>query len=90
MPDNIADILDEAGRLPLNSAARNRLEDAALEESGITNFNQLATFVEAVARRAAQENGASGDTETAEELFGSSLTISESLRMLHEIIQSLA
>jgi hypothetical protein len=52
-------------------------------------MNQSATLVEAVARRAAIENGASGDTETAEELFNSSLTISESLRMLHELVQSL-
>jgi hypothetical protein len=36
------------------------------------------------------ENEASGDTETTEELFNSSLTISESLRMLHEPIQSIA
>jgi hypothetical protein len=90
MPESIAELLEQAGNLPTNSAARNRLEDRVLEESQITNMNQLATLVEAIARRAALENGAYGDQDTAEELFASSLTISESLRMMHELIQTLA
>lgn len=90
MPENIADLLDDAGKLPVNSPSRNRLEDLILEETGVTNMVQLATFVEAVARRASLENGAYGDQDSAEELFASSLTISESLRMLHEIIQTMA
>lgn len=47
-------------------------------------MEQLATLVEAVARRAAFENGAYGDQETAEALFQNAQTISESLQMMHE------
>lgn len=90
MSESIAELLTQAGALSVNSPARNRLEDRVLEESQITNMEQLATLVEAVARRAALENGAYGDQDTAEALFQNAQTISESLRMMHELIQSLA
>ncbi len=63
--DPIAQLLDEAAQLPINSAARTRLEKRVLNETGITNMNQVAGLVEAVALHAALENGASGDQETA-------------------------
>ncbi|RYG75282.1 hypothetical protein EON80_01185 [bacterium] len=90
MSDTIAHILDEASHLPIHSDARNRLEDKVLEDTEIVNMEQVATLVEAVARRAAYENGASGDEDSAQALLDSSQTISEALRRLHEIIQSMA
>jgi hypothetical protein len=90
MSDTIAEMLDEAAGLPLNSSSRNRIEDRLLDESGVTTMEQLATFVEVVARRAAQENGAHGDEDSAEALFSHAQTVSETLRRLHELIQSLA
>jgi predicted flap endonuclease-1-like 5' DNA nuclease len=76
--------------LPVNSEARKRLEKRALNETGITNFNQVAALVEAVAIHAALENGKSGDVDTAEALFAQAQTISEALRKLHELVQTLA
>lgn len=87
---SIAALLDEAQQWPLNSANRLRIEDELLRQSEVTNMNQLATFVEALALRAAQENGAHGDKDTAEALFAHAQTISETLRRLHELIQSIA
>jgi hypothetical protein len=90
VPETIADLLEEAATLPITSPSRNRLEDQVLEETGITTMNQVATLVEAVARRAALENGAHGDEDSAEALFGSAQTISSALRKLHDLIQTLA
>ena len=89
MPD-IASQLDKAEQLPLNSSERRRIETKILEETEITNFNQVATLVEALALSAALENGASGDEDTAEALFANAQTIAEALRRLHELIQDLA
>lgn len=88
--DSVADLLDQAATLPVNSAERKRLEKRVLQETEITNFNQCAALVEAVAIHAALENGASGDEDTAEALFVQAQTISEALRKLHELIQTLA
>jgi predicted house-cleaning noncanonical NTP pyrophosphatase (MazG superfamily) len=90
MAESIADLLDEAGRLPLNNSSRNRLEERVLEATEITNMEQLATLVEAVAARAAAENASHGDREMADSLFAGAQTISESLRRMHDIIQSMA
>ncbi|BCM88717.1 hypothetical protein IAD21_00559 [Abditibacteriota bacterium] len=88
--DTIAQLLDQSSTLPINSDARKRLEKRVLNETEITNFNQVAALVEAVAIHAALENGASGDEDTAEALFAQAQTISEALRKLHELIQTLA
>ncbi|BCM90157.1 hypothetical protein IAD21_02008 [Abditibacteriota bacterium] len=88
--DTIAHLLNHAATLPINSDARKRLEKRVLNETEITNFNQVVVLVEAVAIHAALENGASGDEDTAEALFAQSQTISEALRNLHELIQTLA
>lgn len=88
--DSIAHLLDEAAQLPLNSAARTRLEKRVLNETGITNMNQIAGLVEAVALHAALENGTSGDEDTAEALFAQAQTISATLRKMHELIQTIA
>ena len=88
--DNIANLLDKAEQLPLNSPDRRRLETRVLEETEITNFNQVATLVEGLALSAALENGASGDQDTAEALFAQAQTIAEALRRLHDLIQELA
>ena len=88
--DNIANLLDKAEQLPLNSSDRRRLETRVLEETEITNFNQVATLVEGLALSAALENGASGDEDTAEALFANAQTIAEALRRLHDLIQDLA
>ena len=88
--DSVAQLLDQASTLPINSDARKRLEKRVLDETEITNFNQVAAMVEAVAIHAALENGASGDEDTAEALFAQAQTISGALRKLHELIQSLA
>ncbi|PQV63324.1 hypothetical protein B1R32_11351 [Abditibacterium utsteinense] len=90
MNDSLASLLEEASTLSLGASARNRLEDRVLEESEITSMAQIATLVEAVARRAALENGAFGDHDSAEVLFESAQTIAEALRRLHEIIQEMA
>lgn len=87
---SIADLLDQTAALPLNSEARRRLETRVLDETEITNFNQLAAFVEALALSAALENGAGGDEDSAEALFAQAQTISDALRRLHELIQELA
>lgn len=88
--DNIASQLDKAELLPLNSSERRRLETRVLEETAITNFNQVATLVEGLALSAALENGAHGDEDTAEALFAQAQLISEALRRLHDLIQELA
>jgi hypothetical protein len=88
--DTIAHLLDQAATLPTNSDARKRLEKRVLNETDITNFNQVAALVEAVAIHAALENGANGDEDTAEALFAQAQTISGALRKLHELIQTLA
>ena len=88
--DNIANLLDKAELLPLNSSERRRLETRVLEETEITNFNQVATLVEGLALSAALENGASGDEDTAEALFAQAQLISQALRRLHDLIQELA
>ena len=88
--DNIASQLDKAAGLPLNSSERRRIEARVLEETEITNFNQVAALVEGLALSAALENGASGDEDTAEALFANAQTIAEALRRLHELIQDLA
>lgn len=82
--------LDKAAQLPLNSSERRRIEARILEETGITNFNQVAALVEGLALSAALENGASGDEDTAEALFANAQIIAEALRRLHELIQDLA
>ena len=89
MPE-IASQLDKAALLPLNSAERRRIETKILEETEITNFNQVATLVEGLALSAALENGASGDEDTAEALFANAQIIAEALRRLHDLIQDLA
>ena len=90
MPE-IASLLDKAEQLPLNSPDRRRIETKILEETEITNFNQVATLVEGLALSAALENGSSsGDEDTAEALFANAQTIAEALRRLHELIQDLA
>jgi len=88
--DNIASLLDKAEQLPLNSPDRRRIETRVLEETEITNFNQVATLVEGLALSAALENGSSGDEDTAEALFSQAQLISEALRRLHDLIQELA
>lgn len=87
---SLATLLDEAEKWPINSTHRLRIEDQILRESEVTNMNQLATFVEALALRAAGENGAHGDEDTAEALLAHAQTISETLRKLHDVIQSIA
>lgn len=89
MPE-IASLLDKAEQLPLNSPERRRIETKILDETEITNFNQVATLVEGLALSAALENGASGDEDTAEALFANAQIIAEALRRLHELIQDLA
>ena len=89
MPE-IASLLDKAEQLPLNSPDRRRLETRVLEETEITNFNQVATLVVGLALSAALENGASGDEDTAEALFAQAQTIAGALRRLHDLIQELA
>ena len=89
MPE-IATLLDRAAQLPLNSAERRRIETKVLEETEITNFNQVATLVEGLALSAALENGSSGDEDTAEALFANAQIIAEALRRLHDLIQDLA
>ena len=89
MPE-IATLLNKAEQLPLNSTERRRLETKVLEETEITNFNQVATLVEGLALSAALENGAQGDEDTAEALFANAQTIADALRRLHELIQDLA
>ena len=89
MPE-IASQLDRAAVLPLNSPERRRIETKILDETGITNFNQVATLVEGLALSAALENGSSGDEDTAEALFTNAQTIADALRRLHELIQELA
>ena len=86
----IAALLDQAERLPLNSSERRRIETRVLEATEITNFNQIAALVEGLALSAALENGASGDEDTAEALFAQAQLISEALRRLHDLIQELA
>ena len=89
MPE-IAALLDRAALLPLNSSERRRLETKVLDETEITNFNQVAALVEGLALSAALENGAHGDEDTAEALFAQAQTIADALRRLHELIQELA
>ena len=89
MPE-IASQLDKAATLPINSAERRRIETRVLEETGITNFNQVAALVEGLALSAALENGASGDEDTAEALFAAAQTVADALRRLHDMIQELA
>ena len=89
MPE-IASQLDKAALLPLNSSERRRIETKILDETAITNFNQVATLVEGLALSAALENGSSGDEDTAEALFANAQTIAEALRRLHDLIQDLA
>ncbi len=89
MPE-IASLLDKAEQLPLHSSDRRRIETRVLEETEITNFNQVATLVEGLALSAALENGASGDEDTAEALFAQAQTIADALRRLHDLIQELA
>ena len=86
----IASQLDKAAQLPLNSSERRRIETKILDETEITNFNQVATLVEGLALSAALENGASGDEDTAEALFANAQTIADALRRLHDLIQDLA
>ncbi len=90
MNDSIASLLEEASLLSLGSKNRNRLEDRVLENSEITSMAQVATLVEAVARRAALENGEAGDEDSAHILMESAQTIADALRRLHEIIQEMA
>lgn len=90
MNDSIASLLEEASELNPGASARNRIEDRVLEESEITSMAQVATLVEAVARRAAIENGQAGDEDSAEVLLESAQTIADALRRLHEIIQEMA
>ncbi len=87
---DIASQLDKAAQLPLNSSERRRIEARVLEETAITNFNQVAALVEGLALSAALENGSSGDEDTAEALFAQAQLISEALRRLHDLIQELA
>ena len=86
----IATQLDKAATLPLNSSERRRIETRILDETEITNFNQVAALVEALALSAALENGSSGDEDTAEALFANAQTIADALRRLHDLIQDLA
>ena len=90
MNESLAEILEEAGALAIGSGARNRLENRVLEGSEITTLTQVATLVEAVARRAALEISESGDESAAEGLFESAQTIADALRRLHEVIGTLA
>ena len=90
MNDSIASLLEEASQLSSGASARNRIEDRLLEESEITSMAQVATLVEAVARRAAIENAQAGDEDSAETLIESAQTIADALRRLHEIIQEMA
>jgi len=87
---SIAELLDQAAQLPINSPSRRELEVKVLEETGITNMNQLATFVEALGTAAALENGAYGDEDTAEQLFAHAQTVANTLRKLHDLIQTIA
>jgi len=86
----VAELLDQAAILPINSPARRELEVKVLEETGITNMNQLATLVEALGISAALENGAYGDEDTAEQLFAHAQTVANTLRKLHDLIQTIA
>lgn len=90
MNESLASLLEEASTLAIGSGARNRLENRALEGSEITTMNQLATLVEAVARRAALEINETGDESGGGAVFESAQTIADALRRLHEIIATLA
>ncbi len=88
--ESLAALLEEAGTLAIGSGARNRLENRVLEGSEITTMNQLATLVEAVARRAALEISESSDESSGDAVFESAVTIADALRSLGEIIETLA
>lgn len=90
MNESLAALLEEASTLALGSGARNRLENRALEGSEITTLNQVATLLEAVARRAALEISESGDENAADGIFANAETIADALRRLGEIIGTLA
>lgn len=90
MEESLAQLLEDASQLPIGSGARNRLENRVLEGSEITTLNQVATLVEAVARRSALEIGEGGDESAADSLFESAQTIADALRRLHEIIGTMA
>ena len=90
MNESLAALLEEASTLALGNGARNRIENRVLEGSEITTMNQVATLLEAVARRAAQETAESGDESAADALFENAQTIADALRRLGEIIGTLA
>lgn len=90
MNETLAELLEETAQYEIDSQKRVRLGQEILEASGVTNMNQLATFVEVLAYNAAVENGAHGDEETAEALFGNASTIANALRKLHDLIQEMA
>jgi len=88
--ESLAALLEEASTLPVGSGARNRLENRALEGSDITTMNQVATLVEAVARRAAMEMGESGDEDAGDAVFQNAQRVADALRRLGEVIETLA
>lgn len=88
--ESLAALLEEASALAIGSGTRNRLENRVLEGSEITTMNQVATLVEAVARRAALEISESGDQSSGDAIFESAQTVADALRRLDEIIGSLA
>ena len=90
MNESLAALLEEASTLAIGSGARNRLENRALEGSEITTMNQVATLVEAVARRAAMEISESGDENAGDAVFENAQTVADALRRLGEIIETLA
>ncbi len=90
MNESLAQLLEEASTLAIGNSARNRLENRVLEGSEITTMNQLATLVEAVARRAAEEIAESSDESSGDAVFDSAQAIADALRRLGEIIATLA
>ena len=90
MHESLAALLEEASTLAIGSGARNRLENRALEGSEITTMNQVATLVEAVARRAAMEINENGAENGGDAIFDSAQTVADALRRLGEIIETLA
>lgn len=90
MKETLAQLLDDAAELSVGSSARNRIEQRILEETEVVNFWQLATFADVLAHRAALEIEQSGDVDSAQGVLSHAQTISEAMRKLHDLIQTMA
>lgn len=89
MDETLAQHLDATAELSVSNSARNRIEQRILEETEIVNFWQLATFCDVLAHRVALEVQEGGDYDSSEALLANAQTISETMRRLHEVIQTM-